>query len=225
MAEVKKNIVTVSINDKEYVCSIAATSEAREYGLMYKGSMEENEGLLFIYPEIQEEIGFWMKDTPLHLDIIFICPCMEVISVKEGKPDDITPIFEKNVQFVLEVPYGSGIEEGDEVEIDGLEDALEKLLEDRASDSPKEYIERENDEIEEELKEVAKILDPKGKVQYIISGGERIFSRPNSKVLIRQAKKAEKLKTDSAYKTLGKSVFKYMKIQDENDPEYVTIKD
>ena len=42
--------------------------------------------------------------------------------------------------------------------------------------------------------------------------------------LIRQAKKAEKLKTDSAYKRLGKSVFKYMKIQDNNDPEYVTTK-
>ena len=55
----------------------------------------------------------------------------------------------------------------------------------------------------------------------VIKGDVRIFSRKNTKVLIRQAKKADKLKTDSAYKRLGKSIFKYMRIQDENGEEYV----
>ena len=90
-------------------------------------------------------------------------------------------------------------------------------LEDLEDESPKDKIENDIDDLEDLLE----ILSTNGKVQYKIKGGERIFSRKNTRVLIRQAKKAEKLKTDSAYKRLGKSVFKYMKIQDNNDPEYV----
>ena len=101
---------------------------------------------------------------------------------------------------------------------------MEKLwidyLEDLEDESPKDTIENDIDDLEDLLE----ILSTNGKVQYKIKGGERIFSRKNTRVLIRQAKKAEKLKTDSAYKRLGKSVFKYMKIQDNNDPEYVTTK-
>jgi len=57
-----------------------------------------------------------------------------------------------------------------------------------------------------------KIIGSDGNVQGIIQGGERIFSRKNTKVLIRQAKKAYASKSDSDYKRLGKSMFKYLKI-------------
>lgn len=58
-----------------------------------------------------------------------------------------------------------------------------------------------------------------------LEGGERIFSRKNTKVLIKQAKKANNSKSDSDYKRLGKSMFKYLKIQDNNEPEFVELKD
>ena len=164
-----------------------------------------------------------MKDTPLYLDIIFISPEFKVISNKEGKPNDTSIISEKNVLFVLEVSNNSGIRSGESVEFEGLDEVLEErldYLEDLEDESPKDTIENDIDDLEDLLE----ILSTNGKVQYKIKGGERIFSRKNTRVLIRQAKKAEKLKTDSAYKRLGKSVFKYMKIQDNNDPEYVTTK-
>lgn len=223
MSELKKSIVKVKVHNKEYLCDVAIDEWEREHGFMNTENLSENQGLLFIYPEVQEGVNYWMKDTPLYLDIVFISPEFKVISNKEGKPNDTSIISEKNVLFVLEVSNNSGIRSGESVEFEGLDEILEErldYLEDLENESPKDEIENDIDDLEDLLE----ILSSNGKVQYKIKGGERIFSRKNTRVLIRQAKKAEKLKTDSAYKRLGKSVFKYMKIQDNNDPEYVTTK-
>lgn len=217
----KKNFIEIEVGDNDYICRVAYDDWEKANGLMGVDDLGDNEGMIFVYDEPQEEISFWMKDTPIDLDIVFICPCFKVISVHTGIANTTDPIVENNVQFVLEVKANSGIKEGDEVEFDGLEEYLEKRL-DRCDSSieNKEDIEEEKDKI----KTLLKVLDPDGEVQLTLKGNERIFSRANTKVLIRQAKKADKLKTDSAYKRLGKSIFKYMRIQDENGEEYVESK-
>ena len=217
----KKNFIEIEVGDNDYICRVAYDDWEKANGLMGVDDLGDNEGMIFVYDEPQEEISFWMKDTPIDLDIVFICPCFKVISVHTGIANTTDPIVENNVQFVLEVKANSGIKEGDEVEFDGLEEYLEKRL-DRCDSiiENKEDIEEEKDKI----KTLLKVLDPDGEVQLTLKGNERIFSRANTKVLIRQAKKADKLKTDSAYKRLGKSIFKYMRIQDENGEEYVEQK-
>lgn len=78
------------------------------------------------------------------------------------------------------------------------------------------------DELEfEDDEPVMKVLFPDGSEQMALWGGERIFSRKNTKVLIKKAKKADLSKSDSDYKALGKYMFKCIKIQDERTPEYV----
>lgn len=217
----KKNFIEIEVGDNDYICRVAYDDWEKANGLMGVDDLGDNEGMIFVYDEPQEEISFWMKDTPIDLDIVFICPCFKVISVHRGIAESTDSITENNVQFVLEVAANSGIKEGDEVEFDGLEEYLEKRL-DRCDSiiEDKESIEEEKDKI----KTLLKVLDPDGEVQLTLKGNERIFSRANTKVLIRQAKKADKLKTDSAYKRLGKSIFKYMRIQDENGEEYVESK-
>ena len=217
----KKNFIEIEVGDNDYICRVAYDDWEKANGLMGVDDLGDNEGMIFVYDEPQEEISFWMKDTPIDLDIVFICPCFKVISVHTGIANTTDPIVENNVQFVLEVKANSGIKEGDEVEFDGLEEYLEKRL-DRCDSiiENKEDIEEEKDKI----KTLLKVLDPDGEVQLTLKGNERIFSRANTKVLIRQAKKADNLKTDSAYKRLGKSIFKYMRIQDENGEEYVEPK-
>ena len=61
-----------------------------------------------------------------------------------------------------------------------------------------------------------------------LEGGERIFSRISTKVMIRKAKKAlsfkdDKEKYEKLCKSLGKYVFKELKAQDLRDPEYVKL--
>lgn len=68
---------------------------------------------------------------------------------------------------------------------------------------------------------VMKVLAQDGTTQMELWGGERIFSRKNTVVLIRKAKKADYTKDEKDYKALGRYMFKCIKGQDEREPEYV----
>lgn len=185
----------IEIGDKEYNVTCARTEEERIKGLQGVTELKDDEGMLFFFEEPQT-VGFWMKDTKVPLDIIFISEDMEVISVYQGEPENESIAEEDNVKFVLEVNQGSGIEEGDELDIE--EDGeLPKM----------------------------KVIAPDGSTQMELEGGERIFSRKNTRTLIRMAKRASKSKEDKDYKALGKKMFTYLKQQDEREPEYVEKKD
>lgn len=185
----------IEIGDKKYNVEVAQTDEEKIKGLQDKKELAEDEGMLFIYDEPQT-VGFWVQDTDIPLDIIFIDEDFEVISVYKGQPHDETIAEEDDVQFVLEVNQGSGIKEGDELDID------------------------DDDEVP-----TMKVIAPDGSTQMELNGGERIFSRKNTKTLIRMAKRADKSKADRDYKALGKKMFTYLKQQDEREPEYVETKD
>lgn len=105
MAEIndkESNLVDITIGDKKYKVEIADTPEKQEKGLMGRESLPENQGMLFIYDEPQD-LSYWMKNTLISLDIIFIDDDMEVVSVKQGQPMSEEPITEDDVQYVLEV--------------------------------------------------------------------------------------------------------------------------
>lgn len=176
----------IEIGDKEYEVKVAQTEDEKMKGLQGVTELPENEGMLFIYDEPQT-VGFWMKDTEIPLDIIFINEDQEVISVYEGAPNDDTIAEEDNVKYVLEVNQGSGIGEGDDFDMD----------------------------------DTMKVIGPDGQPQMELEGGERIFSRKNTKTLVRMAKRAYKSKAEKDYKALGKKAFKYLDTQDSNKPEYV----
>lgn len=195
MAEInnkESNLVDITIGDKKYKVEIADTPEKQEKGLMDRESLPENQGMLFIYDEPQD-LSYWMKNTLISLDIIFIDDDMEVVSVKQGQPMSEEPITEDDVQYVLEVNSNSGIEEGDQLVVEDSDD--------------KEYS--------------MHVLFPDGSTQMNLKGGERIVSRRETKILIKKAKKAEASKTDEAYRALGRYIFKVLKRQDSREPEYV----
>ena len=77
------------------------------------------------------------------------------------------------------------------------------------------------EEDDDDKQPVMKVLAPDGSTQMELEGGERIFSRKNTKTLIKMAKRAYSSELDKDYKALGKKVFKYLHIQDTNTPEYV----
>ena len=78
----------IKIGEKEYKVDVAETEIQKEIGLQNTHYLPEDEGMLFIYDE-PETIGFWMKDTEIPLDIIFINEDFEVISIAKGiKPSE-----------------------------------------------------------------------------------------------------------------------------------------
>jgi len=96
---------------------IADDQAERTAGLMYRNFLPDNQGMLFVFDQTQQ-VGFWMKDTPLPLDLIFIDEGGRVAGIREGKPLSealISPGVP--VRFVLELKKGTaakaGIEDGD----------------------------------------------------------------------------------------------------------------
>lgn len=179
----------IRIGNKEYNVKEVTTPEDKAKGLQGVESLPEDEGMLFIF-DPPEDVKFWMKDTLIPLDIIFINEDQEVVKVHQGIPNDETLIEVPNIAYVLEVNANSGIKVGDELELE--------------EDAP-----------------IMKVLAQDGSEQYSLWGEERIFSRKNTKVLVRKAKKADQSKLDKDYKALGKYMFKCIKIQDNREPEYV----
>jgi uncharacterized protein len=101
---------------------IVDTNEKRALGLMYRRELPELQGMLFLFPR-QEPLSFWMKNTPLPLDILFIDSSLTIVGIAQNT----TPFSEKVIpsdkpaQFVLEVNGGfcqrHGIAVGDRVEL------------------------------------------------------------------------------------------------------------
>ena len=187
--------IKISIEDKEYTVEVAKTQEEKSKGLQDRKSLGKNEGMLFIYDKPQT-VGFWMDKTEIPLDIIFINEDEEVISVYKGKPLSKEIAEEDNVKYVLEVNQGSGIKEDDELEFEEDSEDSDKIT--------------------------MKVIAPDGSTQMELEGGERIFSRKNTRTLIKMAKRADASKSDTDYKRLGNKMFKYIKQQNSRKPDYVT---
>ncbi len=86
---------------------IANSPYERETGLMYRTNMEKNQGMLFIFDE-ESVLTFYMKNTYISLDLIFINGKREIISIyKNAKPNDLSSISSKlPSKYVLEVIQG-----------------------------------------------------------------------------------------------------------------------
>ncbi len=65
-----------------FSAEIASTPSQREIGLMYRKEMKNEEAMLFIFPK-EEERSFWMKNTYLELDMIFVDSGLKVVSIVE----------------------------------------------------------------------------------------------------------------------------------------------
>ena len=194
--------IQIEINNKEYNVLVAQTEDEKATGLMNVEEMDDNEGMLFIY-DAPQTLEFWMKDTEIPLDIIFIDSDWEVKKIAKGNPFDETIISCNNVQYVLELNQNSGVQVGDEIDIEDDELSPGSNL-----DLNKMYV-----------------YGSDGNVQAQLVGGERIISIAQTKVCIRKAKKAYATKKEADYKSLGKYLFYVFKGQDEREPEYVEKKD
>lgn len=104
---------------------VAATPEARTRGLMWRTELAAGKGMLFLFPE-EEVQSFWMRNTLIPLDMIFITTGMKVAGIVErAEPRTLTArTVGVPSQFVLEVPGGwsqsVGVTKGSAVEFEGV---------------------------------------------------------------------------------------------------------
>ncbi|HHL32023.1 MAG TPA: DUF192 domain-containing protein [Oceanospirillales bacterium] len=114
---------TVSINDYKFSVEVADTDQTRQQGLMYRESMANNAGMLFIFPR-QRIQAFWMENTLIPLDIIYFDKNLKLVSIQKNRqpcrlPDRTSAALkgliytpcpsytsEKPAKYVLEINAG-----------------------------------------------------------------------------------------------------------------------
>ena len=118
----KDEVKQVCINEMCFEVEVADDDKERQIGLMNRDFLEEDKGMLFVFPE-SDIHSFWMKDTLISLDMIWINENGEIVFIKEYATPLSEEIISPNAEalYVLEVNGGSverkGIEVGEGVEI------------------------------------------------------------------------------------------------------------
>ena len=109
----------------EVSLEVAATPAERERGLMYRRSLAEGRGMLFVF-DADGNQSFWMKNTLIPLDLLFIARDGTVVGIHANA----TPLSTADIavgkasRYVLEVPGGwaarHGISAGARVDFRGV---------------------------------------------------------------------------------------------------------
>ena len=96
-----------------FTIELAATPGERERGLMYRQSMPVNHGMLFDF-QTEQPVAFWMKNTPLPLDMLFIDGQGIVVQISaDATPFSETPIVCRDpIRAVLELNAGTAAKLG-----------------------------------------------------------------------------------------------------------------
>jgi len=136
----------VEVAGKRYWVEIAADPAAQARGLMFRESMPDNAGMLFIWPRAEPR-AFWMRNTRIPLDIVYLSSDREIVAWSLDTPPCRTrncPSYPSRApaQYVLEVNAGEmerlGARIGETVRfgnIPGLEESGEPVEEDEAPGS------------------------------------------------------------------------------------------
>ena len=117
---------------------VARTEPQREYGLMNRTSMPAHHGMIFVF-DGDGELAFWMKDTLVPLDMIYVAPdgtvrkvYANVAVVPPSLPDDRIPREVGTGKYVIELSAGEaakdGITEGVKLNVAGVPGSLPSPL-------------------------------------------------------------------------------------------------
>lgn len=109
--------VRMQMGRETFTLEVAASGKARQIGLMHRRSMPQDRGMIFSFPQAQP-LGFWMKNTYLPLDIVFLDENGKVVSIKQMKPLDETRVeSDAPAKYAVELNQGAakraGIKVGD----------------------------------------------------------------------------------------------------------------
>lgn len=101
---------------REIDIEIADTPDTRTQGLMWRRSMEDEQGMLFIM-EDNEPQSFWMLNTYISLDIIYVNENKEIVAIRANTTPQSTQSVPSGApaKYVVEVNAGFAAEHGLEV--------------------------------------------------------------------------------------------------------------
>lgn len=124
-AQPRVSIVAKEGREIAFQVEIADTPTKREMGLQYRRELAPDHGMIFLFPT-EEQQSFWMKNTPIPLDMIFISAERKIVGIVENTVPfslDGRAVSGKS-QYVLEINGGLsrryGFKAGDSVRFQGF---------------------------------------------------------------------------------------------------------
>jgi uncharacterized membrane protein (UPF0127 family) len=106
---------TMKIGSETFTLEIANTSATREHGLMERDSMPADHGMIFVFKE-PDELNFWMKNTRIPLDILYLDEHGKVVSIHQMKPYDRSGVPSDGLaKYAIELNVGRASEVGAKV--------------------------------------------------------------------------------------------------------------
>ncbi|MEY4667638.1 MAG: hypothetical protein RL518_337 [Pseudomonadota bacterium] len=96
---------------------VCANDGERAMGLMYRRSLPQDAGMIFVFPQ-ERENSFWMKNTYIPLDMVFVGKDMKVVGILHDVPplNELPRTIGKPSMYVLEFASGTmkryGVESG-----------------------------------------------------------------------------------------------------------------
>jgi uncharacterized membrane protein (UPF0127 family) len=104
--------VPMKLGSKTFTLEIANDAPEREKGLMRRDSMPADHGMIFVFPD-EQRLGFYMKNTRIPLDIIFVNAAGVVVSVKQMRPYDVSTVYtDAPAKWAIELNQGKAAEAG-----------------------------------------------------------------------------------------------------------------
>jgi uncharacterized protein len=113
LEQVPLSITTSGGKTHKFIVEVARTPEEQARGLMERQSLAPDRGMIFPYAPPQP-VGFWMKNTYIPLDMVFISPGGKILRIEENTvPLSLDPVSSgEAVEAVLEIAGGRSAELG-----------------------------------------------------------------------------------------------------------------
>ncbi|HBE72614.1 MAG TPA: DUF192 domain-containing protein [candidate division Zixibacteria bacterium] len=99
--------IRLAVDTASLWVEVSDRPETRQAGLMFRRSLPEDEGMLFVFEE-PRELDFWMRNTHLHLDIAFIATNGVILNIEAMKPLDEGPRYRSKgpARYAIEANQG-----------------------------------------------------------------------------------------------------------------------
>jgi uncharacterized protein len=84
-ADLSFDKLSINLHSQHYKLQVADNNERRMQGLMYRASLADDEGMLFVYPQ-PGNYRFWMKNTLIPLTVIWMDEQAKIVDIKLLQP-------------------------------------------------------------------------------------------------------------------------------------------
>ncbi|MGB0372630.1 MAG: DUF192 domain-containing protein [Opitutales bacterium] len=121
---------SLSVGEVETSVQAVLTQPERQRGLMHRDGLPEDSGMLFVFEE-PRQLGFWMKNTKIPLDIAYIHPnglIAEIYPLYPYNMDSVSSIS-KELSMALEMEQGwfkkKGLSPGDRIDMEQVKQMIQ----------------------------------------------------------------------------------------------------